>query len=126
MRTFISRLFYQNAIGLFNASNPDGGVTEHVLWISVLVSAVLLGAVCVLETTLVRPKAVTSLCRVDLVFSSSRMYDRLGLQLGKRAYKAYGEKLATTMDKMLLVSEVAALSRKRTTWDVRRRVYFGS
>jgi hypothetical protein len=39
--------------------------------------------------------------------------DRLGLQLGKRAYKAYGEKLATTMDKMLLVSQVAALSRKR-------------
>ncbi len=35
------------------------------------------------------------------------------MQLGNRAYKAYGEKLATTMDKMLLVSQVAALSRKR-------------
>jgi hypothetical protein len=34
------------------------------------------------------------------------------LQLGKRAYKAYGEKLAVTIDKMLLVSEVATLSRR--------------
>jgi hypothetical protein len=36
----------------------------------------------------------------------------LGLQLGNQAYKAYGEKLAVTIDKMLLVSEVATLSRR--------------
>jgi hypothetical protein len=82
-------LFYQNAVKLFNASNPDGGVTEHVLWISILISALLFGA----------------------AVSLKRLW--LGLQLGNRAYKAYGEKLATTMDKMLLVSQVAALSRKR-------------
>ena len=43
-RASILRLFYQNAIGLFNASNPSGDVTEHVLWISILVSALLFGA----------------------------------------------------------------------------------
>jgi hypothetical protein len=43
-RSLILRLFYQNAVKLFNASNPDGGVTEHVLWISILISALLFGA----------------------------------------------------------------------------------
>lgn len=36
------------------------------------------------------------------------------MQLGKRAYKTYGEKLAIVINKMLLVSEVGTLSRRRS------------
>lgn len=43
--------------------------------------------------------------------SLKRLY--LGLQLGKRSYNTYGEKLANTINKMLLVSEVATLSWRR-------------
>jgi hypothetical protein len=82
-------LFYQKAIKLFNSSNPAGVVTESVVWISILGSALLFGA----------------------SVSLKRLW--LGLQLGIRAYTAYGEKLATTIEKMLLVSEVATLSRRR-------------
>lgn len=74
---------------MFNANNPAGTVTESVLWISILGCALLLGS----------------------AVSLKRLY--LGLQLGKRAYNSYGEKLAGIISKMLLVSEVATLSSRK-------------
>ena len=71
-------------------------------------------SICVFETILVRPDVVSILCTIESYTQYHPRNCRLGLQLGKRAYKAYGEKLATTMDKILLVSEVATLSRKRS------------
>jgi hypothetical protein len=107
----VFRLFYQDAVGMFNEKNPSGGVTSSQEYQTVLIVAVV----------------------VAFVVAVKRFW--LGLVQGKRTYRTlqywteiflvhvdschlnfsftgrYGEELAKVMKKALWVGQVASLAR---------------
>lgn len=81
-------LFYQNAIELFNASNPSGDVTSNAWNYRIVGAALILGLIAALK------RIVT------------------GLYLGGRQYATYGAKLAVLIREMIMISQVANLARR--------------
>lgn len=80
-------LFWQKALGLFNEQNPSGHIVES-LWNH----RVLTISICVAFVTAVKRFL-------------------MGFYLGKNAFRSFSDKLALTMKKILLISQVASLSR---------------
>lgn len=81
-------LHFQNAISLFNASNPDGGFVASE-W---------------------NHRVLGLATGVSFAVAVKRFW--MGIFLGKQTYYQFSDKLASAMRKMLLVSQVAALSRQ--------------
>jgi len=79
--------FYQDWIDLFNATNPSGSITTNVWYRKCLVIGV----------------------SVSLVVTVKRFL--VGLHLGRKQFSHFGEQLAKVMNKMFLLSEVAALAK---------------
>jgi len=79
--------FYQDWIDLFNERNPSGSITSNAWYEKCLVIGVSVSVVVAIKRFLV------------------------GLYLGRKQFSHYGEQLAKVMNKMLVVSEVAALAR---------------
>jgi hypothetical protein len=84
---FAHWLYWQPIIGLFNTANPSGHVVDSP-WNHRVLSIV----VC-----------------VSFVTSVKRFF--MGFYLGKNTFRMFSEKLANVMKKILLISQVAALSR---------------
>lgn len=81
-------LYYQDAVGMFNAENPSGDVTQNNIYFRVLIAAIVLGAAAALK----------------------RVW--LAMYLGRRSYEHYGPQLEKIMRKMVLISEVSYLSKE--------------
>lgn len=81
-------LFYQKAVGLFNAVNRSGYVTSSDIYTRILAAAIIAGI-------------LTGLKRLWL-----------SIFLGTRSCHCYGPRLKSVMKQMLLLSEVANLSKK--------------
>jgi hypothetical protein len=84
---FAHWLYWQSVIDLFNTANPSGHVVDSS-WNHRVLSIV----VC-----------------VSFVTSVKRFF--MGFYLGKNTFRIFSEKLASVMKKILLISQVAALSR---------------
>ena len=80
-------LFYQKAVGLFNAVNRSGYVTSSDIYTRILAAAIIAGI-------------LTGLKRLWL-----------SIFLGTRSCHCYGPRLKSVMKQMLLLSEVANLSK---------------
>jgi len=80
-------LFWQKTVGLCNASNPSGTVVDSTWNHRILAIVVSVSAAVAVKRFL------------------------LGLYLGKKTFLQYSDKLAAIMRKILLISEVAYLSR---------------
>lgn len=83
----VFRLFYQNAIGMFNNSNPSGGMPETGWYQTLLILSVT----------------------VSFVVAVKRFY--LGLVQGKQTYIRYGDELARIMKRALMINQVGRLAR---------------
>jgi len=79
--------FYQDWIDLFNAANPSGSIPTNEWYKRCLVIGV----------------------SVSLVVTVKRFL--VGLHLGRKQFSHFGEQLAKVMNKMFLLSEVAALGK---------------
>jgi hypothetical protein len=81
-------LYWQDVWGLFNETNPSGTVTSST-WFSIIctVSAIVGAAVSVKRVA-------------------------VGVVLGRQTFSNYSEQLAKVMNKMLQISQVAALARE--------------
>jgi len=82
-----SRLFWQNKLDMFNSSNPVVGITNSELYLRILLSCIFFGVAASLK----------------------RLF--LAIYLGRRAVTHFGPELETLMAKMILIGEVANLSR---------------
>jgi hypothetical protein len=80
-------LYWQDAIELFNESNPSGGVTSLEFYRNLLTLAVIVG----------------------VLVSVKRFW--IGLIIGRNTYSRYAGDLAAVMEKVLLVGQVAELAR---------------
>lgn len=80
-------LFWQDTIGLFNNQNPSGHVVDNPWNRRVIVVAISVSAVVAVKRFIV------------------------GLAFGRQTFHNFGADLAKVMNKMVLVSEVAALAR---------------
>ena len=80
-------LYWQEYIGLFTAENPSGNVLNSEWNAKILTIALILGMAVSLKRLL------------------------LGLYLGKRTFNAYADQLASIMQRILLISEVATLAK---------------
>jgi hypothetical protein len=80
-------LFYQDAINLFNATNPSGNIANNEWYLKCLAVGLSLSLVVAVKRFLI------------------------GIYLGRQQYSHYGGQLAKVMGKMFLVSEVASLAR---------------
>jgi len=80
-------LYFQNAIGLFNETNPSGNVLATV-W---------------------NYRVLSLLVCVSVAVSVKRLL--MGVYLGKKTFVQFSDKLTTSMKKILLISEVAFLAR---------------
>lgn len=85
--SFLSRLFWQNKLDLFNSSNPVVGVLNSELYLRILLSCIFFGVAASLK----------------------RLF--LAIYLGRRAVTHFGPELETLMAKMIIIGEVANLSR---------------
>ena len=79
--------FWQNAVDLFNRSNPGGTIV-----ISSWNSRILAVAIC-----------------VGVVVAIKRFW--MGLYLGRKTFSVFSEQLATLMRKIILISKVASLAK---------------
>jgi hypothetical protein len=84
---FVSRLFWQNKLDMFNSSNPVVGIINSELYLRILLSCIFLGVAASLK----------------------RLF--LAIYLGRRAVTHFGPELETLMAKMIIIGEVANLSR---------------
>ena len=80
-------VYWQDAIGLFTRENPSGNVVNSDWNLKILAIALALGIAVSLKRLL------------------------LGLYLGKRTFNAYADQLASIMQNILMISEVAALAK---------------
>lgn len=80
--------YWQSYVGLFNTANPSGGVIQGD-WNK----RVLLIGIC-----------------VSLAVAMKRFL--IGLYLGRQTFMHYGAQLAKVMNKMVLIAEVAQLSKR--------------
>jgi len=83
----LHRLYWQDAIDLFNETNPAGGVTSGEFYMKVLATAVGVG----------------------VVFAFKRFW--VGMFLGRQTFSRYAQDLKDVMEKALLVGQVATLAR---------------
>ncbi|KAG7356332.1 mechanosensitive ion channel [Nitzschia inconspicua] len=81
-------LFWQDYVGLFNSDNPSGNVLETLTYTRILTLTTVISFVVAIKRFVV------------------------GLWLSQNTFNHYGEQLAKLMHKMVLVSQVAQLSRK--------------
>jgi hypothetical protein len=87
-----SRLFWQSKLDMFNSSNPVVGVLNSELYLRILLSCIFFGVAASLK----------------------RLF--LAIFLGRRAVTHFGPELETLMAKMIIIGEVANLSK-----DIERR-----
>jgi len=81
-------LFWQDAVGMFNEQNPSGHVVDSPTNATILKLAVSISAIVAVKRFLV------------------------GLYLGRQTFHHYGHRLAKTMNKMVLVSEISNLAKE--------------
>eukprot|EP00934_Nitzschia_sp_Nitz4_P008246 Nitzschia sp. Nitz4//scaffold44_size153857//151542//153963//NITZ4_002752-RA/size153857-snap-gene-0.221-mRNA-1//-1//CDS//3329552250//8236//frame0 len=85
---FAHWLYFQKAVGLFNEDNPDGSLVDSEWNRRVLALA----------------------STVPVAVAIKRFW--MGIFLGKQTYYQYSDKLAVVMKKILLITQVATLSRQ--------------
>jgi len=88
-RPFVLHWFYyQDLIGMFNASNPAGTFLTNKVYLSLLIAGVVVGTLSALKRAAV------------------------SLYLGRRTCEFYGPQLEKIMEKLILVSAVAQLAKE--------------
>lgn len=91
-------LHFQSSLAVFNASNPDGGLVNST-W---------------------NHRILSVATAISLVAAAKRFW--VGIFLGKQTYYQYSDKLASALRKILLICQVATLSRQIVSTQGRKQL----